>query len=83
MKQFSSTSSNECAFICVAEEMCAAFSHHDEQCFLHSSLCDVDNLPSAEGSSYSGKCLLKKVYFGITHKMVNDRNTLKNSYKCP
>ena len=57
LKQFASANQIQCSVMCATEIMCVAFSHHDEQCFLHSSFCDVDSLPSAEGSSYSGKCL--------------------------
>ena len=60
LKQFVSVSRSclQCSVMCAAEKMCVAFSHHDGQCFLHSRFCDVDSLPSAEGSSYSGKYLL-------------------------
>ena len=75
LKQFASASRSQCAVICADENMCVAFSHHEGQCFLHSSFCDVNSLPSsAEGSSYSGKCIsmynvyvlgIQIVHFGI------------------
>ena len=59
LKQFASASPRhrQCSVTCAAKKMCVAFSHHEGQCFLHSRFCDVNSLPSAEGSSYSGKCL--------------------------
>ena len=59
MKQFASANPIQCVVICATENMCVAVSHHEGQCFLHSSFCDVNSLPSAAGSSYSGrpKCL--------------------------
>ena len=58
LKKFSSSSVGQCAVACNEDYMCVAFSHQEEQCFLHSRFCDVNSLPSAEGSRYSGKQLL-------------------------
>ena len=55
---FASANPSQCAVMYAADKMCVAFSHREEQCFLHSGFCDVGSLPIVEGSSYSGKCLL-------------------------
>ena len=84
MKQFASANPNQCAVMCAADKMCVSFSHHEEQCFLHSRFCDVNSLPSAEGSSYAGKCLsvcnvyvdlwvMQIIHFGITQKRISDQ----------
>ena len=57
LNQFASSGHLQCAIMYGAEKMCVAFSHHEEQCFLHAGFCKANSLPSAEGSSYSGRCI--------------------------
>ena len=53
LRQFASRSPLFCAVACLSQgSVCAAFSHHEGECFLHSAFCY--SLSSAEGSCYAG-----------------------------